>query len=63
MLCTAGLNVVLSIFMAYWFGLAGVILASAISRLLTYFWYEPILLFVQYFNQKTPNILLSICIM
>lgn len=55
MLCTAGLNIVLSIFMAYWFGLAGVILASAISRLLTYFWYEPILLFAQYFNQKVQK--------
>lgn len=49
MLLTAIINLCLSIFMAKWIGVAGVLFASAIARLLTYFWYEPILLFKKYF--------------
>lgn len=46
-------NVVLSIVMGKAIGLAGVIFASAISRLVTYVWYEPIILFKGYFK-KSP---------
>lgn len=52
MIFTAGINLFLSIVMGRVLGLAGVIFASAFSRLLTYFWYEPIILFDEYFNEK-----------
>lgn len=50
MLTGAVLNIVLSIVLGYFFGITGIILASAIARLSTYFWYEPKLLFKEYFG-------------
>lgn len=55
MLCTAGLNIILSIFLGQFIGLSGIIFASALSRLFTYCWYEPLLLFKQYFHQCVSN--------
>lgn len=52
MLATAVLNVVLSIVLGKLLGVAGVIFATTISKLLTYFWYEPYLLFNQYFHKS-----------
>jgi len=49
MLMTALINIALSILFAKFLGVGGVLLATFISRLLTYFWYEPILLFRKYF--------------
>lgn len=46
----AVLNIILSILGGYIFGISGIIFASAASRLLTYFWYEPKVLFKEYFN-------------
>lgn len=70
MVLTAIINLILSIFMAKSLGITGVLLASAISRLVTYFWYEPILLFktyfsassVVYFKQILNNVLLTVAI-
>ena len=50
MLYGAILNIVLSIVMGKMIGLAGVIFASAISRVLSYVWYEPRILFKEYFG-------------
>lgn len=52
MLAGAVLNMVLSIILGKKFGIAGIIFASAIARLSTYFWYEPKLLFKEYFGKK-----------
>lgn len=60
MLAGAILNVVLSVILGYAIGLPGVIFASAISRLSTYFWYEPKLLFKEYFESNAKVYYLSI---
>lgn len=60
MLVTAIINLGLSIGMAKWIGVAGVLFASAIARLLTYFWYEPILLFRRYFTASSWTYFASI---
>lgn len=60
MLITAIINLGLSVFMAKFLGVAGVLFASAIARLLTYFWYEPVLLFKRYFGISSWVYFLSI---
>lgn len=50
MVLTAIINLVLSIVMGKAMGLAGILFASAIARLTTYFWFEPVLLFKEYFG-------------
>lgn len=60
MLFTAAINLVLSCLMAKVFGVAGVLFASAIARLLTYFWYEPVLLFRKYFSASSLSYFASI---
>lgn len=50
MVITALINLVLSIWWGRIFGVAGILLASAVARLSTYVWYEPILLFKEYFG-------------
>lgn len=52
MLITAACNIVSSIILGKMIGLAGIIFATSISRLLTYFWYEPKLLFKTYFGHS-----------
>ena len=52
MLCTAALNLILSIWWGIELGLAGIVFASAASRVLTYIWYEPYLLFKEYFKKN-----------
>lgn len=52
MLVTAVINVFLSIILGELIGLAGIIFATSISRLVTYFWYEPFLLFKKYFGKS-----------
>lgn len=52
MLCTAGVNLLTSIYLGNRIGLAGVIFATSIARFTTYFWYEPYLLFKEYFNKS-----------
>jgi O-antigen/teichoic acid export membrane protein len=48
-------NIVLSVILGRIMGIAGVILASAIARLTTYCWYEPRLLFREYFDRTAGN--------
>lgn len=52
MLITAILNVVLSIILGKMFGIGGIILATFISKITTYVWYEPVVLFKDYFNMS-----------
>lgn len=51
-LFTAVLNLVLSIVLGYLWGLAGILLATALARLCTNFWYEPCVLYRDYFHRK-----------
>lgn len=52
MLGTAAVNVITSVILGRMIGLAGIIFATSISRLVTYFWYEPFLLFREYFGKS-----------
>lgn len=52
MFVAAGINLVLSVLFAYKLGIPGVIFATILSRIVTYFWYEPKILFKEFFNQK-----------
>ena len=47
---TAILNLFFSIVLGLKFGLCGIIGATSLSRILTNFWYEPYILFNNYFN-------------
>ena len=49
MLWTAALNIFFSIVFGKMIGLPGILFATSLSKLLTYFWYEPKLLFRDYF--------------
>lgn len=60
MLICAIENIVLSIILGKLIGLAGILLASALSRLSTYIWYEPRILFKEYFEIGVKNYYLSI---
>ena len=53
MLITAILNLIISIALGNLIGLSGILLGTSISRILTYFWYEPILLFNKYFGHSS----------
>lgn len=55
MIITAIVNILLSIVLGKFMGMGGVFFASAISRLTTYFWYEPKLLFSQYFGERVSE--------
>lgn len=59
MVICAVINLVLSVIMGRYMGLCGVIFASAISRLVTYIWYEPIILFKNYFKKSPMDFFLS----
>ena len=52
MLITAVINLIVSVVLGIRYGIGGIILASAIAKLSTYFWYEPIILFNSYFNKS-----------
>lgn len=60
MLTTAILNLFVSIALGKTIGLAGILLGTSISRILTYFWYEPILLFKNFFMQSSRVYFLSV---
>ena len=59
-LITGILNIILSIVLGKIFGLAGILIATSLSRLLTYFWYEPKLLFKIYFDKSCLEYFLRI---
>ena len=52
-LVTAFINLVLSIILGKIYGLFGILLATAIARMLTNMWYEPFILFKKHFK-KSP---------
>lgn len=60
MLMTAFVNIAVSILLGRAMGLAGIIFATSISRLVTYFWYEPLLLFKNYFGKSCSIYFLGI---
>lgn len=60
MLLCAALNLVMSIWFGWIWGIFGIIIASGISRLLTYVWYEPHLLFKQYFSESAGKYYISL---
>ena len=60
MLAGAVVNIVLSVILGRFMGVAGIIFASAIARLSTYFWYEPKLLFREYFHSSAKGYYVSI---
>lgn len=59
MFVTAILNLVLSIILGKIIGLSGIIFATAIAKLTTYFWYEPNILFKNFFNKKVGSYYLN----
>lgn len=52
MACTAVLNIGFSIVLGNILGLSGILFATSLSKILTYFWYEPMLLFKDYFMRS-----------
>ena len=54
MLCTVAVNIGVSIVLGNIYGAPGVVIASVIARIVTYFWYEPALIYKLYF--KKPSI-------
>lgn len=55
MVATAVVNLVVSIALGKILGLSGILFATSIARISTYFWYEPRLLFKQFFGEKVWN--------
>lgn len=55
MVATAVVNLVLSVILGKIMGLAGILFATSIARISTYFWYEPKLLFANFFGKKVWN--------
>ena len=53
MLSTAAVNLITSVVLGRVMGLAGILFATSIARLATYFWYEPVLLFKNYFGKSS----------
>lgn len=51
MLYTSIINIVLSLIFGKLWGLLGILLATAVSRIVTNFWYEPMKLYKNYFNR------------
>jgi O-antigen/teichoic acid export membrane protein len=60
MLFGAVLNIVLCIILGKIWGLTGILFGSLISRLSTYFWYEPKVLYKDYFEKKAKGYFLSL---
>ncbi|MBE5958144.1 MAG: transporter [Lachnospiraceae bacterium] len=55
MFLCACLNIVLSILLGYKIGIAGILFASSISRLLTSFWIDPWLLYRDFFERSSKG--------
>lgn len=55
MVATAIVNLAVSIVLGKVLGLAGILFATSIARISTYFWYEPKLLFKQFFGEAVWN--------
>lgn len=55
MIIAALVNLVLSIILGRKMGIGGILLASILAKLTTYFWYEPTILFKEYFNESVKK--------
>jgi len=55
MVLTAVVNLALSIILGIHFGVGGIIFASFLARISTYFWYEPNILFHDYFKRSVSS--------
>lgn len=55
MFITAMLNLVLSIILGQWLGISGILFGTSISKILTYFWYEPNILFKNFFKMSAQK--------
>lgn len=55
-------NLVLSVVLGRAWGVAGILFASAFSRATTYIWYEPKILFKEYFNRGTNKYYLDLAV-
>lgn len=55
MLTAALLNIALSIVMGFFWGMAGILIASLLSMLATYLWYEPIVLYRDCFGTSAKS--------
>lgn len=55
MFVTAFLNLLFSIILGKIMGISGIIFATSLSKFLTYFWYEPNILFKDFFRKKSLN--------
>lgn len=60
MVGTAIVNLLVSIVLGKLIGIAGILIGTSIARLSTYFWYEPQLLFNEYFGEKVQKYYLTI---
>lgn len=60
MVICAVINLILSVILGKYIGLAGILFASALARLLTYIWYEPQILFREYFEMSPLNYYLQL---
>lgn len=58
-LITAILNIFFSIVLGNIYGLQGILFATAISRLMTNFWFEPLMLFKNVFNRNSRSYFLK----
>ena len=52
MLIASGINLISSVLLAKTWGVAGVIFATVFSKFVTYFWFEPKILYQSYFGKK-----------
>lgn len=62
MLLCGILNIVLSCLLGIKFGMFGILIASCISRVLTYVWYEPKILFQEYFECSSGKYFINLFI-
>lgn len=62
MLVAAIINLILSVILGKAIGLSGILFASIIARVTTYFWYEPLLLFKKYFKKPVIKFYIPIVI-
>lgn len=54
-LFTSAINLILAVILGKIFGLAGIFFAAAIARVLSNFWYEPLVLHRDYFGKSTTS--------
>ena len=62
MVATAIVNIILSVIMGMYLGAPGIVFATVLARLSTYFWYEPYLVYKLYFKQKAVGYYLDFVI-